>query len=156
MGEDLYDAAFEQREIEYPKVEEVEPVEQPEEELTEDESTLLYNGYISGQVALGNRTIRLRTLKIGEELEASLLAARWKDTADANRALVTAYVAASVTTVDGNPLVTILGPNENELEKKFHFILDNWYWTPTVSSVYAEYNNLLRRAIEASDSIKKG
>lgn len=157
MGENLYDAAFEQREDEYPQVEEIAPADNViEDELADDESALLYNGYISGQVSLGNRTIRLRTLKIGEELEAALLASRWKDTADANRALVTAYVAASVTTIDGNPLVTILGPNENELEKKFQFVLDNWYWTPTISAVYAEYNNLLRRVNEASDAIKKG
>jgi hypothetical protein len=155
MGENLYDAAFEQREDEYPQVNEVlEPVE--EEDLTTDESALLYNGYLNGSVQLGNRTIRLRTLKIGEELEASLLAARWKDTADANRALVTAYVAAAVTTVDGAPLVTMLGPNDNELEQKFDFILNNWYWTPTISAVYAEYNNLLRRVNEASDLTSKG
>lgn len=155
MSESLYDAAFEdQRNDEYPQVEEVPEVE--EEDLSQDESALLYNGYITGQVQLGNRTIRLRTLKIGEELEASLLAARWRDTADANRALVTAYVAASVTTVDGKDLIVALGPNENELEKKFQFILENWYWTPTISSVYAEYNNLLRRVTEASETTKKG
>lgn len=151
MGESLYDAAFEER------PEETEVVEQEvEEDLSEDESALLYNGHLDGEVRLGNRVIRLRTLKIGEELEASLLAARWKDTADANRALVTAFVAAAITTVDGQPLTVALGPNDNELERKFEHVLSNWYWQPTVSAVYEEYNDLLRRVKEATDSVKKG
>lgn len=153
MGENLYDAAFEQREDEYPQIEDT-PVAEPE--LTDDESSLLYNGRLTSELRIGNRVIRLRTLKIGEELEASLLAARWKDTADANRALVTAYVAAAVTTVDGAPLVSLLGPNENELEQKFQFVLDNWYWSPTISQVYTEYNELLKRVNEAAESTKKG
>lgn len=152
MSESPYDAAFEEpRGQEYPEFE-----EEKEEDFSEDEQALLHNGYLTGSVTLGNRTIRLRTLKIGEELDAALLAARWKDTADASRALVTAYVAAAVTTVDGEPLVTVLGPNDNELEIKFQHVLDNWYWSPTISNVYAEYNNLLRRVTEAADSIKKG
>lgn len=152
MSESLYDAAFddEPREVQYPEVEE------PEEDLAEEELSLLYNGHLSSEVRIGNRSIRLRTLKIGEELEAALLAARWKDTAEGNRALVTAYVAAAVTTVDGEPLTTSLGPNENEMEQKFYHILNNWYWQPTVNAVYTEYNELLRRVNEATESIKKG
>jgi len=151
MSESLYDAAFEQREDAQP-----EDTPEPSEELSDDETTLLYTGHLTSQVTLGNRVIRLRTLKIGEELEASLLAARYRDTADANRALVTAFVAAAVTTVDGDPLVVRLGPGENELEKKFQFVLDNWYWSPTISSGYAEYNALLRRVNEASESVNLG
>lgn len=154
MGESLYDAAFddEPHKEEYPEMKET----TDDEPLEDDEFALLHNGHLTSEVHVGNRVIRLRTLKIGEELEAALLASRWKDTADANRALVVAYVAASVTTVDGKPLVTALGPRENETEMKFQHILDNWYWQPTISTVYAEYNNLLSRVNEAADSVKKG
>lgn len=150
MGESLYDAAFEPQELGNFDIPEI------EDDMSEDESTLLYNGHLSSEVHIGDRVIRLRTLKIGEELEASLLAARWKDTADGNRALVAAYVAAAVTSVDGAPLTTPLGPNENELETKFNFILNNWYWNPTITEVYAEYNNLLRRVNEVDETVKKG
>jgi len=149
MSESPYDAAFDEpRDQEYLQVETVE-----EEELDEDEQALLYNGHLTSEVHIGERVIRLRTLKIGEELEASLLASRWKDTADGTRALVTAYVAAAVTSVDGQPLVTALGPNDNELEMKFNHILTNWYWSPTINNVYAEYNNLLRRVNEVSEKV---
>jgi hypothetical protein len=153
MSESLYDAAFdnEPREEQYPEVE-----QEQEEDLSDDETSLLYNGHLSSEVHIGNRVIRLRTLKIGEELEAALLASRWKDTADGNRALVTAYVAAAVTSVDGKPLVTTLGANENESELKFQHILDNWYWQPTINNVYAAYNDLLIRVNEATAQTKKG
>lgn len=147
-----YDAAFDTpQELEHPDV-----VEEVDDDLSDDEQALLYNGYLKGEVKIGERTIRIRTLKIGEELDASLLAAPWKDTADASRALVTAYVAASITSVDGKPLVTPLGPNDNEMEMKFQYVLDNWYWLPTINYVYSEYNKLLGRINEASQKVNLG
>lgn len=148
----LYDAALVPPVSDYPHLE----IPEEEESLAEDEVALLYVGHLSGSVTLGNRVIRIRTLKIGEELEAALLAERWRNTAEASRALVVAYVAAAITSVDGKPLVQILGPTENELEMKFQFILENWYWQPTIRTVYEEYNSLVKRLVEAIETTKKG
>lgn len=125
-----------------------------EEPASLDESNLLYRGHLTSEVYIGNHEIRLRTLRIGEELEAALLADRYKDTVEASRALATAIVAVAVTSVDGQPLTTGLGPGENTAESRFNFILRNWYWI-TIREVYAEYNNLMRRVVDSYESIKK-
>jgi hypothetical protein len=131
-----------------------EDMEFEEEPLGIDESNLIYRGYLTGELTLGNHEISLRTLRIGEELEAALLADKYKDTVEAGRALATAIVAAAIVTVDGESLVAGLGPGENTLESRFKYILRNWYWI-TVRQIYEEYNVLLRRVIDTYESVKK-
>jgi hypothetical protein len=55
---------------------------------------LLQLGYLTSDIVVGNHTITVRTLRIGEELEAALLAEKYKDTVDAGRAMATALAAA--------------------------------------------------------------
>ena len=133
------------------------PVEVFESEpVTNDTAGLLQLGYLTDTVSVGSHEIRIRTLKIGEELNAALLANRYKDTVEEGRALATALIAAAIVTVDGEPLLgTNLGPRDGSVEQKFDYILDNWYWD-TINQIWMGYNGLLKRVEQATDELKKG
>lgn len=136
----------------------VEPEELAEEEepLSDREYSLLYLGHLTDTVTVGNHTIRIRTLKIGEELNAALIAHKYQDTVESGRSLATALVAACIVNVDDKPLLTTtLGPGDSGVEAKFDYILHNWYWG-TIELVFKSYNNLLGEARELFDQIKKG
>ena len=159
MSEVAFDEAFESGEgrmgLSYEDVPEPED-EIVDEPIDQDTYSLVYLGHLTSSVTIRNHTINIRTLKIGEELEAALLADKYKDTVEAGRALATALVAASVTTVDGKPLVASLGPVDNIMEQRFLYILNNWYWQPTIRTVYAEYNSMALQAQQVEEDVKKG
>ncbi len=140
-----------------PRMEEfAENIPAEEEPISNDVSGLLQLGHLTDTVRIGNHEIRIRTLKIGEELNAALVANKYKETVEEGRALATALVAASVTSVDGEPLLgQSLGPRDNSPEAKFDYILTNWYWE-TVNQVWTAYNQLIKRVDMAADDLKKG
>jgi hypothetical protein len=158
MEDKVFDEAFESGGIMGAEFEDVpEEIDEVEEEpVSADLYALVYLGHLTGSVDIGNHKINFRTLKIGEELEAALLADKYKDTVEASRALATALVAASITLVDGEPLVQTIGPTENPLEARFLYILKNWHWAPTIRTIFGEYNTLVLQAQEAEQEIKKG
>jgi|SRR5581483_2455762 len=127
----------------------------PEEEFVgQDTEALMYRGYLTDVVEVGNHEIRIRTLKIGEELDAALVAQRYNDTPEAMRALATAIVSAAIVTVDGRPLVEALGPADATIQSKFDYIRKNWYWR-SVGEVYKAYDQLLERSIKSLEELKK-
>jgi len=131
------------------------PFAKEPEPVSDDISGLLQLGYLTDTVQIGNHEIRIRTLRIGEELKAAQLANQYKDTVEEARALATALVAAVIMSVDGEPLLgQSLGPREASHEAKFDYILANWYWEP-VGIIWEAYNKLLQRAREAEDDLKK-
>jgi hypothetical protein len=135
--------------------EEFEPSEEKQVDLTTETVSLLTLGHLTGSVKIGSHDIQLRTLKIGEELEAALLAKKYEETVEAGRALAVALVAAAITSVDGQPLVrNALGPDEHTLEGRFHYLQRNWYWPP-IYAVYQEYGSLNKQAREAFENLKK-
>lgn len=148
----LYDEALDRSAMGLGLVDEaeIEEIVEPKEEKTEEEKpeqnirllNLLEVGYITTTVDIGTNQIVLRTLKIGEELEAALLADPWKDTAEAGRAVATATVAASVVSVNGGPVVKGLGPQDQDLQAKFDYIRRNWYWN-TIGVLYTAYDQQL-------------
>lgn len=147
--EGVFDDATED-EVEVEFVEEV-IVEKP---IEDDAYRLIYKGELTDVVEFGAHKFKLKTLKIGEELEASLLASRYENTVDAGRALATALVAASIVTVDDEPLVELIGPGEKSLDAKFKYITENWYWF-TVAKLYETYDSLLNRSLKVLDELKK-
>jgi hypothetical protein len=145
----LYDEVLDSPE---PVLEE-EPIQ--EEPLDEETLGLIYVGSLSDTVQIAGHEVRVRTLRIGEELEASLLANKWADTGEAGRALATALVAAAIVSVDGGPLLEGLGPHEQTLEAKFNYLRRNWYWV-SVRTVYQKYDELLRKVLDQHDNFLKG
>jgi len=131
------------------------PEEKPEEPLGAGVLGLLYLGKLTDSFDYQGHDFVIKTLKIGEELEAALITQEYMQTPDYERALATALVAASIETVDGKPLVTSLGPSEdNYLRHKFEYIKDRWYWT-TIGFVYSKYIDLLQKQKEALDEFEK-
>ncbi len=119
-----FDEAFDstQATLEQPSVEA--PV--VEEELSIEEETLLQRGYFSSTVTLGTNKVIIRTLKIGEELEAAMVAQKYQGTIEATRALIAATVAASIVLVNGRPLIPFeLGAGDATIEAKFTYIGEN-------------------------------
>jgi hypothetical protein len=148
----LYDEALDHGVVEPEPVEEVEEEEQP---ISNPEYNLLYRGHNQTETQIGQHTIRLRTLRIGEELEATLLAEKYKDTAEYPRALMTAMVAASIVSVDNKPLIgSPLGPQEESVTAKFDYLMKHWYWV-TVRDVFAAYNDMLGQTLAIYESVKK-
>jgi len=126
-----------------------------EDPIADDTYSLLQLGYLTDTVTIGTHVIRIRTLKIGEELNAALLANKYKDTAEEARAFATALVAGSIVSVDNAPLLgELLGPRDDALEAKFDFILANWHWEP-INRLWVKYNELLNRVRESADELKK-
>ena len=131
------------------------PEEKPEEPLRTRILGLLYLNKLTDSFDYQGHDFVIKTLKIGEELEAALITQEYMQTPDYERALATALVAASIETVDGKPLVTSLGPSEdNYLRHKFEYIKDRWYWT-TIGFVYSKYIDLLQKQKEALDEFEK-
>lgn len=144
MDGSVYDDAFEAP-VEF---------EEPDEELDLELYGLLHRGYMTDEVTLGHHKIVIRTLRIGEELEAALVADKYKDTIEAGRALATSLVAASVVTVDGKPLIEALGPEDELLETRFKYLLENWYWV-TVRQVYEKYQQNAEKMFAIYGELKK-
>lgn len=145
--ESLYDEALDSPVIN-------QDVEDEQESLDTEVVGLIYHGYLTDTVTVGSHEIRIRTLKIGEELEASLAASQWSETTEAGRALATALVAASIVSIDGQPLLEGLGPHEQTIAAKFDYLRRNWYWV-TVRAVYKKYDDLLRTVLDSADEVGK-
>lgn len=123
--------------------------------LKPETQSLLYTGHLTSEVQIGNHRIDIRSLRIGEEFEAALLAKKYEETVEAGRALAAALVAAAITRVDGKPLVyEPLSDDDLTVEAKFKYLLDNWYWPP-IQKVYQAYGALVREVSEAYENLGK-
>lgn len=125
-----------------------------EQPLTVDQYGLMYIGYLTDDFDLFGHKVSIRTLKVGEELEAELLTQKYKDTNEADRAYAIALVAACITSLDGRPLVSGLGPSDETLDRRYQYILNNWHWI-TINEIYNHYRELATRSMEALDDVKK-
>jgi hypothetical protein len=154
--ESPYDRVFEPAPEEIPDFQFPPEEVQFEEEISDESYGLIYRGYLTDDFSIGTHDIVIRTLKIGEELEAALVAAKYRDTIDYGRALATALVAAAIVTVDGQPLIQEgLGPNENMLESKFRYILRNWYWASTIKQIHDRYQSMYEKVQVTYEDLKK-
>ena len=122
--------------------------------ISTDQYGLIYVGYLTESFDLFGHKFLIRTLKVGEELEAELLTQKYKDTQEADRAYAIALVAACIQTIDNRPLVQGLGPSDETLSHRFQYIMENWHWV-TISEVYNRYRELSTRALEALEDVKK-
>ena len=126
-----------------------------EKPLDEETYGLIYRGFLTSEIKIGVHKIAIRTLRIGEELEAALLAAKYRESVEYPRALATAQVAACITSVDGKQLLEErLGPQDEKLEAKFQYIQQNWYW-PTIHAVHSEYMRLVQEMLDKYETVKK-
>lgn len=133
----------------------IDPTEEIDQELPSEALIGLLNvGRLTKDISLFGDNLRLRTLKIGEELEVGLLIKKWTGTPEEGRAFVVATVAAAIESINSKKLVQSLGPSEeDELRRKFDYVRTKWYW-PTVQQIYEEYVGLQQDQIKALEELR--
>jgi hypothetical protein len=133
----------------------LEEEQEDEEPLGAELLGLLYVGKLTKTFNFKGHDITIKTLKIGEELEAALLTREFEGTEEYLRAVATSLVSASIESVDGKPLVDSLGPSQDDLiQRKFDYVRSKWYW-PTIRAVYDQYVELLQEQKEVLDEFEK-
>jgi hypothetical protein len=136
-------------------IDENDSLDEVNEELPSEALVGLMNiGRLTKDISIYGDDLRLRTLKIGEELEVGLLISKWTGTPEEGRAYAVATVAATIETLNGKKLVQTLGPsNDDELRRKFDFVRTRWYW-PVIQQIYEEYIGLQREQVKALEELR--
>lgn len=151
-----WDREFESRQVaedetvwlDEPEVEENEP-------LSREIFSLLNLGELQQEFEVRGHKLILRTLKVGEELEIATFIQPFMGTVDEGRALATATVAASIVSLDGEPIVREIGPQENVLRKKFDFVRTRMYWA-VIRMIYEDcYIPLLEKQTQTVEEFQK-
>lgn len=131
------------------------PVDETDDELPSEALVGLINvGRLTKEFSLYGDDLRLRTLKVGEELEVGLLISKWSGTPEEGRAYAVAMVAAAIESVNGKPLVSMLGPSSDDLiRRKFDYVRTKWYW-PAIQEIYEEYVKLQGEQLKALQELR--
>lgn len=125
------------------------------EPVSQEIMGLLNLGELEAKINVRDHDVILRTLKMDEELEVGLLVQPYQGTIEEGRALATALVAASIKSIDGKPVVSTLGPEENLLRRKFDYVRTRMYW-PVIRILYEEgYIPLVDQQVKALDEFRK-
>lgn len=121
----------------------------------DDFDGLMYLGALTHTFPLYGHSFTIHTLTVDEMLEASLAIKEWDGTLGRDRAYLTAMVAACCDRVDGKPVHSPLGPNDNVTEGKFRYVRANWFpWV--IDGVYAELMKLEARVTEILSLMGEG
>lgn len=118
----------------------------------DDFEGLLHLGELRHEFVWANHTFLIRTLKVDELLQVSLLTKDFAGSYGADRAYVTALVAAALIEVDGEQLYTPVGRGEDTVAKKYAYIKKNWY-SQTIDAVYSKLQRLEARAQTLLDAM---
>lgn len=129
-------------------------------EVQADVEGLMWLGHLEEQYDFCGHQFVLRTLKGGEELQASLVCKEFNETLGQARAWAWATLSQSLEAIDGDrewcPPLT-----HNELQNargRFNYLIKKWYW-PTAAHLYARYNELVERqavAVQAMEDLSRG
>lgn len=118
--------------------------------IGQDLEGLLYLGRLTSDCEIYGHSFTLRTLTRGERLAASLFVQEYESSLGLADALQTAFLSLSIELVDGRPLSIPLEQRESteaRLTRNFA-IIRNWY-DPVLEALYAEYQKLIMREVDA-------
>jgi len=155
MDQTIWESAFaDDRQEEDPVDQEIK--EEVSDSLSRDLSTLVNFGRLTTSFDFWGHSFVIKTLKMGEELEVGNIASAYSSSIDDGaRAFIAAIVAACIQTVDGDPIIEPLGPNDKTvIGRRFHYMLDNYYWS-VIEHVYEKYVELNERVTVAIEEFKK-
>lgn len=117
---------------------------------------LLYIGALTHTFSWMGHHFTIRTLTTDELLEVGLATQSYDGTVGSGKAYVTAVVGAATVAVDGRPIYTPIGPDDNEVLKRFQYAKKHWY-PATIDAIYnevmaleARVNEILKRLGESS------
>lgn len=133
---------------------------EPEEDkfppdIDQDLRGLMFLGSLQNKFALLGHDIVLKTLKTGEELACMLLIKEYEETLGTQKAFASAFVAASIVSIDGQAMMEPMGPEQafDVLRQRFTYVIQSWYW-PVIEQIYIEYSNLLVRQATVFQSLE--
>ena len=123
------------------------------DELVEDLQNFAVVGHLSDSFTYGGQDFTIRTMTMGEELEALRATKDYNDIPVASgRVYATAMVAGSVQTLNGTPLVIPISEKQDIVELKFRKV-KNWFW-PVIEVVYQRFSILEARQKEILDGLE--
>lgn len=114
---------------------------------------LLYVGAMKKTVEYAGHKIVLRTLTQGEELRVGQLTREYAGCRNELDAMRLYMVAASIETVDGQPMANQLFEEADPISSKAEE-LKRWY-APVVMFLYDEFRKMVQSCREVADALKK-
>lgn len=122
---------------------EVEEIDEFPEEWKDDFEGLLVLGYLETVINIPYHEFVLQTIKPAAKLEVSQVCQPFENTIGYARAYKAAMVAASLVTVDGEP---ILVPSRKEptVRQKWTYVINSWY-DPVIDLLYGAVDRLEAR-----------
>lgn len=129
-----------------------EKAEEFDTRISNDVEGLLFLGYLTSDIEVFGHKLTIKTLRRGERLACALLIHEYSETLGVGDALETAYVAASISTLDGRALSAALSSEEEHdplrrIRANFDRVV-KWY-DPVIETIYIEYQKLLMRQAQA-------
>lgn len=124
------------------------------DELVEPLQELTQVGHLTDSFTYAGQEFVIRTMTIGEELEALRVTRDYHDIpVAAGRVYATAMVAGAVQNLNGVPLAIPISEKQNIMEIKFGKV-KKWFW-PVIEVVYRHYEQLERKQKEVLDGLQK-
>lgn len=135
---------------------------QPEPEAPKDFPDHLFDpfqqlvqlGHLEDQWEMGGQEFKIRTIRVGEELTYLRLTKPYQgQPAAEGRAYAAAMVAASMVSLNGQPLAVALSPTQDVSDLKFKKVL-RWHW-PVIEHVFQHYLSLEKKQREVLLELQK-
>lgn len=125
------------------------------DEVAEDVDGLIWLGYLENSVEFCGHDFVIRTLRMEEEMLAALISKDYIDTLGQAKAWITAQVALSLVSVDGDDaFCPPAGPDKkNYARARFKYVSSNWF-EPTINFLYSEYANLIKKQADALEEME--
>lgn len=123
------------------------------EESRESVNGLIWLGFLEESVIAFGHEFVIRTLRVGEELQVSLLTKEFSDSMGVEQALATATVALSLKSVDGDSEFCPVASRSDYARQRFRYIQDNWYM-PVITRLFESYLSLLSKQQEALERVE--
>lgn len=132
-----------------------EKIDEFDHRIQKEVEGLLYLGRLTKDVEIYGHTVTLRTLTRGERIAAALFCKEYEGSLGIGDAMELAYLALSITSVDGRALSIPLSKNETIAQHlaRNYATIENWY-DPIIDALYREYSGLLVRSQLALDELE--
>lgn len=125
------------------------------DEIDQDLRGLMFLGALERSFPFLGHDFVMRTLTTGEELACSMVIKEYAETLGSSKAFATAFVGASIVSVDGIPMIKPLGPDQtlDVMRQRFVYVARHWFW-PVVEALYDEYAELTLRQANVFKSLE--
>ena len=129
------------------------------EEVNEDVDGLIWLGYLEDVVDYCGHEFVIRTLRLEEQLLASLVTKEYTDTLGQAKAWIAAHVGLALVSIDGDEeFCSQAGFNKKDYARaRFQYVTGKWF-EPTIAHLYNAYSSLIERqssVLEEMENLSK-